>query len=408
MSLKSKLSRMKGHMQLSEKPERPQETKQTGDGQDWSSINGQLLFLEEQWTVYRELEYPLNYQLGSHRFSELKEVVQLWNESGLTHPLATNGLSGDQLIFFDTETTGLGTGTGNTIFLLGYCHVEGDVVKVKQFFLPGPAHEAAMYYHFLHDVKDLSNLVTYNGKAFDWPQVKTRHTLVRDQVPHLPKFGHYDLLHASRRLWKDTLPSCRLSIVEKEILDINREGDTPGSLAPLLYFDYLREKDPTIIEGVLRHNEMDVLGLIVLYIKLSKKILNKTANTFHETYEIARWFEKEKELKTAMSLYDYVAKSQSSRQNEAIFALGMLLKKDKQLEEAIECFVLLAEKETSASVKACIELAKIYEHQFKDLKKAIHYTELAYNRQKLIARILKEKKLLDDLRVRIERLNKKR
>ena len=45
-------------------------------------------------------------------------------------------------------------------------------------------------------------MVTYNGKAFDWPQVKTRHTLIREHVPKLPPFGHFDLYHAARRMWK--------------------------------------------------------------------------------------------------------------------------------------------------------------------------------------------------------------
>jgi uncharacterized protein len=406
MSLKNKLSRLKGHMQL---PERPMlETKAIELKEDWSYLNGQPRFLEEQWTIFREIEYPLDYKLGAHRFSELKEVVELWNEAGINHPLAPNGVNGEQLIFFDTETTGLGTGTGNTIFLLGYCHLEGDVVKVKQFFLPGPAHEAAMYYHFLEDVKDLSNLVTYNGKAFDWPQVRTRHTLVRDQVPKLPKFGHYDLLHASRRLWKETLPSCRLSIVEKEILNINRDGDTPGSLAPLLYFDYLREKDPKIIEGVLKHNEMDVLSLIVLYIQLSKKLLSTVPTSMNETYEIARWFEKEKQIQRATDLYQQVARTNSNRQNDALLALGLLLKKEKKLEDAMDCFLLIAEKNGSTAVVACIELAKLYEHQFKDIGKALHYTTMAYHRQKQMARLLKEKKLLDDVKLRMERLTKKR
>ncbi|QOY34860.1 ribonuclease H-like domain-containing protein [Anaerobacillus isosaccharinicus] len=408
MSLKNKLLRMKGHMQLPEKREPHVETRTTDDGQDWSSISGTPLFLDEQWTIFREVHYPIDYKFGVHRFSELKGVIQLWNEADLNHPLAATGIKENQLVFFDTETTGLGTGTGNTIFLLGYCHIEDDVVKVKQFFLPGPAHEAAMYYHFLDDVQDLSNLVTYNGKAFDWPAVRTRHTLVRDKVGKLPKFGHDDLLHASRRLWKDTLPSCRLSIVEKEILSIERDGDTPGSLAPLLYFDYLREKDPKIIEGVLKHNEMDVLSLIVLYIHLSKKLLNKASTSMNEMYEVARWFEKEKEMTRATLLYEQVTKSQSPRQNDALLALGLIFKKEKKLEEAVDCFLQLADKESGPSVRACIELAKLYEHQFKDIEKAFFYTELAYHRQKHISRLLKERKLLQELKLRSERLNNKR
>lgn len=399
---------MKGHMQLSQKPATPSVPAFVDVGEDWSAFGGTPLFLEEQWTIYREVDYPLDYQLGNHQFSELKEVVDLWQKSDLQHPLSAKTVGENELIFFDTETTGLGTGTGNTIFLLGYCHVTKSSVKVKQFFLPGPAHEAAMYYHFLEDVKDLSNLVTYNGKAFDWPQVKTRHTLVRDQVPNLPKFGHYDLLHASRRLWKDLLPSCRLSIVEKEILQIEREGDTPGSLAPLLYFDYLREKNPDIVLGVLRHNEMDVLSLVVLYIHLSKKLLGQTSTTMKETYEIARWFEKEKQVEEASLLYEQVAKSSSTSQNDALLALGLLLKKQKQFEESLDCFTSLAEKNGSSSTMACIELAKLYEHKYKDIAKAIFYTEQAYLQQKQRARLLKERKLVSELKDRLERLQKKR
>ncbi len=414
---------MKGHMQLDDRKGSEQEQKNYEDHSheksdsmlpakfnQWVPMKGKPLFLEEQCTIYREIHYPLDFQLGNTQLSELKEVVRLWEGADTDHPLSTKGINAEQLIFFDTETTGLGGGTGNTIFLLGYCHLEDDVVKVKQFFLPGPADEAAMYFHFLQDVNDLSNLVTYNGKAFDWPQVKTRHTLVRDKVPLLPKFGHYDLLHAARRLWKDTLPSCRLTIVEKEILGIERVDDTPGSLAPLLYFDYLKEKDPKIIEGVLKHNEFDVLSLIVLYVQLSKRILNcdDVGSTIKEKYEIARWYEKVKEPMKAAELYEEVAKSNVSCHDEALLALGLLFKKQKKQEDAIDCFEMLAIKENTYAITACIELAKLYEHQYKDVKKALYYSERAYEQQKKAARLLREKKTLDDLKARIERLQEKR
>lgn len=402
---------MKGHMQLRE----PEDLVSCEEGKEaeivhlWSQYDGKPLFLDEQMTIFREIEYPIHTQLGRHRFEELFDVVSKWNGANAPHPLSTNGKQAEQLIFFDTETTGLGGGTGNTIFLLGYCHFEGDVVKVKQFFLPGPADEAAFYYYFLDDVNQLSNLVTYNGKAFDWSQVKTRHTLVRDHVPKLPKFGHYDLLHAARRLWKDTLPSCRLSIVEKEILGIERVGDTPGSLAPLLYFDYLKEKDPKLITGVLKHNEIDVLSLIVLYIHLSKKLLdvNHSTSSFKEKYEIARWFEKLQQPEKAIGLYEQVAKSQSSSRDHAMLSLALLLKKDKQLDSAIDYFEILALKETRTSIKAAIELAKVYEHQRKDLERALYYAKQAYEKQKRLARLVSDKKLVSELQVRVERLTKK-
>ena len=41
------------------------------------------------------------------------------------------------LFFFDTETTGLGGGTGNTIFLLGYAYIDGDGDRSQTAFLAG-------------------------------------------------------------------------------------------------------------------------------------------------------------------------------------------------------------------------------------------------------------------------------
>ena len=35
-------------------------------------------------------------------------------------------IGAEDLFFFDTETTGLGGGTGNTIFLLGHASVKGE------------------------------------------------------------------------------------------------------------------------------------------------------------------------------------------------------------------------------------------------------------------------------------------
>ncbi len=121
--------------------------------------------------------------------------------------------------------------------LLGHARVYDDRVVVKQHLLPKPGHEAALYHSFLSEV-DIQSLVTYNGKAFDWPQVKTRHTLIRDRVPKLPDFGHFDLLHGSRRLWKHKFDRVSLGTVEKEELGVVRTEDTPGYLAPMMYFHF--------------------------------------------------------------------------------------------------------------------------------------------------------------------------
>src|SRR5690606_8961715 len=47
-------------------------------------------------------------------------------------------------------------------------------------------------------------------------------------------------------------------------LGIMREGDVPGSLVPMIYFQYLADGDFAPLEDVFRHNEWDVLSLASL------------------------------------------------------------------------------------------------------------------------------------------------
>lgn len=177
------------------------------------------------------------------------------------------------------------------MFLLGHARVLGDRIIIRQHVLPHPGAEVALYQSFLSDV-DYTTLVTYNGKAFDWPRLKTRHALVRDMVPKLPAFGHFDLYHAARRLWKDKLDSLRLAEVEKHILQIERDDDVPGFLAPMIYQEFLQTPHPDRIMPVLRHNEQDVLSLIALYIHLSIQLLEAMQiSDPREQLAAARWLE---------------------------------------------------------------------------------------------------------------------
>ena len=41
---------------------------------------------------------------------------------------------------------------------------------------------------------------------------------------------HFDVLHFSRRHWKDKFPSLRLATLEKEILGVHRSDDVPGQM----------------------------------------------------------------------------------------------------------------------------------------------------------------------------------
>ncbi|ASB88756.1 ribonuclease H-like domain-containing protein [Bacillus sonorensis] len=382
MSLKRKLNRYKHHLGNKEKRSgaeggAPSQALQAPSFEkEWSAFGVKPYVFEECYCLIREVVYPLTHVHGKYSFSELHDVVGAWNNSGITHSLSSKGYQPSQLFFFDTETTGLGGGAGNTIFLLGHARVYDDKVVVKQHLLPKPGNEVALYHSFLSEV-DIKSLCTYNGKAFDWPQVKTRHTLIRDRLPELPDFGHFDLLHGARRLWKHKFERVSLSTVEKEELGIERAEDTPGYLAPMIYFHFLKEERPDIIEGVLRHNELDVLSLITLYIHLSKKILSpgKTAEA-NEKYAMAKWLLANREAELATAQLKELESKTFEQSDRASFDLSLQYKKQGMLEKAAALWQKLRDAaDEKTAWRASIELAKYYEHQKRDIPAALHITE---------------------------------
>ncbi|MCY8340819.1 ribonuclease H-like domain-containing protein [Bacillus haynesii] len=413
MSLKRKLNRYKHHLgnQAKEEKTDPPAEKQTsmsvGFEKEWTELGVKPYVFEECYCLIREVVYPLTHVHGHYAFSELHETVRQWNNSTVSHVLSSKGYTPSQLFFFDTETTGLGGGAGNAIFLLGHARVYDDRVVVKQHLLPKPGHEAALYHSFLSEV-DIQSLVTYNGKAFDWPQVKTRHTLIRDRVPKLPDFGHFDLLHGSRRLWKHKFDRVSLGTVEKEELGVIRTEDTPGYLAPMMYFHFLKEERPEIIEGVLRHNELDVLSLISLYIHLSKKILTpeQTAEA-NEKYAMAKWLLANRETELATAQLQELEKKPFEQSERASFDLSMQYKKQGMLKEAAALWLKLQNGEDGKTAwRAGIELAKYLEHRKRDIRAALDVTDNLLQQHGSQKFELTEKEMAGFLRRR-ERLERK-
>lgn len=417
MSIKGKLNRLKNHIvkeneDISKNVEPSVRVEEEIPFLDkWEEFGAKPFYFDGAYCMVRKVEYPLDYQHGLYSFSKLKDVIEMWNSSPLKHPLSAKGHSPSDLFFFDTETTGLGGGVGNTIFLLGHARVQEDRVVLTQHFLPNPGSEIALYQSFLTSV-DYTTLVTYNGKSFDWPQVKTRHTLIRDSLPKLPDFGHFDLYHAARRLWKNKLDSVRLSNVEKEILDIKRIDDVPGYLAPILYFDYVENQVPDGIFGVMRHNEIDILSLLTLYIHLSGiVILNEKNKYTSDKYEVARWLEALGEIRKAQELYEQVVDVDSEKELKAKLALAYLSKKENKMEQAVSLFFEVHEKgDTPDAIVASLELAKFYEHKVKDYVTALDFAKSAFSRWKELSHFgnkTKNAKSEADFEKRIARISKK-
>jgi uncharacterized protein len=385
MSLKNKLNRLKPHIKSgTEKSAADSAPAQVHDNPEipyldvWEKEMVSPYYFDGQYCLVREVDYPLDYQHGHYQFGDIIEAVALWNKEHAKHPISAAGHSPGNLFFFDTETTGLGGGAGNTIFLLGHASFTGDSIKLKQHILPHPGAEVALYQSFLENV-DYSTLVTYNGKAFDWPQVKTRHTLVRDHVPKLPAFGHFDLYHAARRMWKHKIERMKLSIVEQEVLGLERKDDIPGFLAPMIYFDFLERKNPEGLLGVIKHNETDILSLITLYTHLTFQLLGRDkARTPKESFEVGRWYSYLGEYEKAKQTFSGIAEEGNEQEAAAKHALAYEFKRNKDWDQAVKLWKEVTKIGfNKARKEACIELAKHFEHREKNYALALEFCTLA-------------------------------
>lgn len=412
---------MKKHLQMDEKKEgsmNEQDKKKSTSSQLDSSMEKSFsemgfvpFYFDGERSYRKRMMYTYDQERDKALIVSMNRLKDFWESSLENHPLSFHGKSIDRLLFFDTETTGLSTGAGNVIFLIGYARLKEEGIEVTQHLLESPSDEAAFLTGFLEDFAKDDYLVTYNGKSFDWPQVKSRHAFIRKELPNLPEFGHIDLLHSARRLWKHELPSCRLSIVEEQKLNIKRSNDTHGSLAPLLYFDYLHEKDPTHLTGIIEHNDQDVRSLAYLYQKIAMKLIfsKEVHTTSLEHYYIADWFEK-------LAIYDWAHYhyQQSIEQSVSPFSLGyyrlgLLSKKQGDKEEAIRLLRESLNQGSFPPIAAWIELSKLAEHFEKDLLKALKYAKEGYAELKKSTRLSQGKKLKqeEDLNKRLKRLEGK-
>ncbi len=329
-----------------------------------------------------ESRFPLTHRHGRYCLGQLADAVSAWQSVAANHPLSASDLSAESLLFFDTETTGLHYGAGTLVFLLGYARLLDGAIIVRQHFLTSPAAEKDLYEAFTDGVRGGQHLVTYNGKSFDWPLVRSRHALLRRELPDLPHFGHFDLLSACRRLWGGELASCSLGAVERAKLDVVRVDDLAGALAPGRYFAYLRGQDFETVRPVLAHNALDVLSLVTLYIHLSQLMAGYRRGegiSNRERMAVSRWYESLGDWARAGEGYQIVAESEDPCQLAARVGLGRCLKRRGDWQGALTIWEACLPYLNLAPAREAVlvEVAKIYEHRLGDDEKAYAYARQA-------------------------------
>lgn len=169
----------------------------------------------------------------------------------------------------DTETSGLAGGTGTLAFMLGLARIAEDGLHLRQYLLTRFAGEQQMLEHALATLGRTAGLLSYNGKTFDLPLLKTR-TRLRGIRPDGWELPHLDLLYAVRRAFDMAWPDCRLLSAEHRLLGVTRVDDLPGSEAPAAWQAFVRGGDTQRLAGVLAHNAQDLCSLAGLLPAMSQ------------------------------------------------------------------------------------------------------------------------------------------
>jgi len=168
--------------------------------------------------------------------------------------------------FLDIESCGLGSAM---VFLVGVVHTAGDQLVLTQLWARSYAEESAMLESLHYLLRTRSVLVTFNGKSFDWPVLRDRTTMhMREDTDGIAELQHVDLLHHSRRRWKNELPNCKLQTLERYLCGRQRTGDIPGHEIPEVYQEYVRGGDETEVRNVLHHNALDLITLLQLSLQI--------------------------------------------------------------------------------------------------------------------------------------------
>ncbi|MFX0099182.1 MAG: ribonuclease H-like domain-containing protein [Candidatus Hodarchaeota archaeon] len=209
---------------------------------DVNGLHGLLFHSNASW---RRQASNLLAMVKSFCFGELKQQSSIKDFDLLFC------FSPERILYLDIETTGL---MGSRIFLvgLGFIKMAEKKLVVQQLFARNYEEEYAVV-KFTRDImKKFDCVVSYNGKSFDIPMIDGRtwyyfHSSIDELFYH-----HVDLMHESRRIL-GLEKKVKLSVLEQDVMKIDREIDVPSSLIPGIYEDFVKMGDEIDIVSILEN-----------------------------------------------------------------------------------------------------------------------------------------------------------
>ncbi len=287
----------------------------------------------------------------------------------------------DEILFIDTETTGLAGGTGTYAFLIGVGYFTGSEFHVEQLFMRDYNDEPGQLAFLAERLKKFPAICTYNGKAFDVPLLRNR--LIFNRIDSdIEERPHFDLLFPARRLWKSITGDCRLSHLESEILQQGRGEDIPGHLIPHMYFNYLTSGDPRPLRPVFRHNQFDIVTLAKLFLRICAIIAGDDVDFVVDRRGLARLYGRSGKVGEAISAYEALLKEPIPPGNwfQGAMELATMYKKQGEWPLALTLWERCKEAPLPLALGALQEQAKHFEHREKDLDRASRICDNALSR----------------------------
>ncbi len=290
------------------------------------------------------------------------------------------GFCFDKAAVIDTETTGLAGGTGTYPFIIGIGFWQENRFVVRQYILRDFFEEPAQLDAFKSDLLSATSILTYNGKTFDMPLLRTRFRINRMEIPfndHL----HFDFVHPCRRLFRRHFDSLNLTSLEEKILGFEREDDVPSHIIPRIYFDYLQNRDETLLLPILNHNRNDIVSLYIIAQETFRRVELALAHTINDDrlfLSLGQIFFRSGQCDRSRELLSCIKPKFAPREivDETLRLHSRVARKMKDWDDALKTWNQMLRLGRFGCYPH-IELAKHYEHRLKDHKRALDYTNIA-------------------------------
>ncbi|MDA0815845.1 MAG: ribonuclease H-like domain-containing protein [Chloroflexi bacterium] len=336
------------------------------------------------WVI--EERFELAHEVG---WQPLHEIEHLAGDtlSLLAPDEGAEDASLGELVFLDIETTGLG-GAGALAFLVAAGRFEGagdnQAFVLRQYLATSPPEEAAVLRALLDDYEIQSGdavLVTYNGRTFDAPMLDERATMHRHRAG-FDALRHVDLLPPVRTGLRGVLASCRLSMVETEVLRLTRPShEVAGAEVPAHYFRYLRTQDARWLAPVVEHNALDVVSLAAILARFGALQVGAREPEAVDAIALGRLYaargggeQAQRFLERALDLLPV-----GTSRDDVLLRLADLHRRSGRRDLAVERWAEAAASRNSG-IRPLVEIAKALEHDRRDYSGAIAVVEEALRR----------------------------